>query len=110
MTKIRRIRIQDPDTNPDPDPLVRGMDPSTPKCHGSATLLKGFQDILPTSYHYQEKVESFKHGFKPLPLTFSTKELAQASSTLEQSTKQSLHYLFPKIFNFSRQHTYFFSS
>jgi hypothetical protein len=23
----RRIRIQDPDLNPDPDPLVRGMDP-----------------------------------------------------------------------------------
>jgi hypothetical protein len=22
-----RIRIQDPDVNPDPDPLVRGMDP-----------------------------------------------------------------------------------
>jgi hypothetical protein len=30
----RRIRIQDPD--PNPDPLVRGMDP---KCHGSATLV-----------------------------------------------------------------------
>jgi hypothetical protein len=39
--KNSRIRIQDPD----PDPLVRGMDPrirgsgSTPKCHESGTLL-----------------------------------------------------------------------
>jgi hypothetical protein len=42
-----RIRIQDPDPDPNPDPLVRGMDPririsgsgSTPKCHGSGTLV-----------------------------------------------------------------------
>ncbi len=34
--------------------------------------LEGFQDILATSYQYQGKVESFKHGCKPLPLTFST--------------------------------------
>jgi hypothetical protein len=38
------IRIQDPDLNPNPDPLVRGMvrgSGSTPKCHGSATLVRG---------------------------------------------------------------------
>jgi hypothetical protein len=37
-----RIQIQDPDPDPNPDPVVSGMDPrtgSTPKCHGSGTLL-----------------------------------------------------------------------
>ncbi len=36
---------QDPDLDPNPDPLVKGMDPrirtgSAPKFHGSATLLE----------------------------------------------------------------------
>jgi hypothetical protein len=47
----RRIRIQDPD----PDPLVRSMDPrsgsgSTPKCHGSITLIETLKKSLTNSF------------------------------------------------------------
>jgi hypothetical protein len=42
-------KIEGSGSAPDPDPLVRGMDPwirsgSTPKCHGSATLIIGLPD------------------------------------------------------------------
>jgi hypothetical protein len=38
-----RIWVQDPD----PDPLVRGMDLAwTPKCHGSGTLNRSMNEII----------------------------------------------------------------
>jgi hypothetical protein len=38
----RRILIKDPDSDPNQDPLVRGMDQ---KCHGSATLVRTYLEF-----------------------------------------------------------------
>jgi hypothetical protein len=42
LLKVTDEKWQDSDLNPDLDPLVRGIEPSgsTPKCHGSGTLVK----------------------------------------------------------------------
>ncbi len=69
MKKNSRIWIQDPD----PDPLVRGMDPgsgsgSTPKCHGSGTLVGPQQPIFSACYflkvhlYYFSKIKSQKES------------------------------------------------
>jgi hypothetical protein len=57
------LGLLDPD--PDPDPLVRGMDPwnrdsgSTPKCHGSATLLSIVQMREQKQHHWYTRVQDW---------------------------------------------------
>jgi hypothetical protein len=66
----RRNRIQDPDPNPDLDPLVRGMDPRilirihpNMSCHGSETLQerKFLMRVKHPRYANYHKIDKFMY-------------------------------------------------
>jgi hypothetical protein len=77
-------RIQDPGSriqDPDPDPLIRGMDPrsgsvSTPICHGSGTLLARMAvHTHPLSLFLQTPRHELHRHLHPHPTKTSEKTL-----------------------------------